>query len=119
MARYANQKTVVIHIQKPRKDKLFTVIENDTFAEICKLSKSAILVWYYLSGNVEGFKKDFSVADVIDKLHGNISENSVRSGFQELIKTGYIVQEKEGLYSFYQDKDLKKKKEDIWDDANF
>lgn len=119
MARYANQKTVVIHIQKPRKDKLFTVIENDTFAEICKLSKSAILVWYYLSENIEGFKKDFSVADVIDKLHGNISENSVRSGFQELIKAGYIIQEKESLYSFYQDKDLKKKKEDIWDDANF
>lgn len=43
MARYANQKTVVIHIQKPRKDKLFTVIEMTPSQKLADCQKARFL----------------------------------------------------------------------------
>lgn len=48
-------------------------------------------MWLYFRMCKNEEEKEYAPSMVIQKAKGNISENSVRAGFQELKKNGYLV----------------------------
>ena len=100
--RFGIFKIVKVHYDVPFEIPGHTVIRNDILIPTFKLSKSGMIMWLYFRMCKNGEEMEYAPSMVIQKAKGGISDNSVRAGFQELEKNGYIVRRKENYYDFYE-----------------
>lgn len=100
--RFGISKIVKIHYDVPFEIPEYAVIKNDILLSTSKLTKSGMILWLYFRMCKNGEEKAYAPSIVIRKAKGGISENSVRAGFQELEKNGYLIKRRENYYDFYE-----------------
>ena len=88
MAKYANQKTIIIN--KKKYDKNFLQIGIDEWQEAYKkLKPTAFAIYLYLCGNKDGYHFDLSPAAIDNAL--GIKKTAYYSAIQQLEEENYIV----------------------------
>ena len=88
MAKYANQKTIIIN--KKKYDKNFLQIGIDEWQEAYKkLKPTAFAIYLYLCGNKDGYHFDLSPAAIDNAL--GIKKTAYYSAIQQLEDENYIV----------------------------
>lgn len=95
-----NQRTVVIHREKPDRD--FIQIKKENYAEAYRiLGATALVLYVYLAGNQEGFQFGLSPS-AIQKALG-MPESTCRDQIKRLISFGYLVERGDSnIYDFYE-----------------
>ena len=88
MAKYANQKTIIIN--KKKYDKNFLQIGIDEWQEAYKkLKPTTFAIYLYLCGNKDGYRFDLSPAAIDNAL--GIKKTAYYSAIQQLEEENYIV----------------------------
>ena len=88
MAKYANQKTIIIN--KKKYDKNFLQIGIDEWQEAYKkLKPTTFAIYLYLCGNKDGYHFDLSPAAIDNAL--GIKKTAYYSAIQQLEEENYIV----------------------------
>ena len=101
---YPNQRNIEIHRKKISSlhGNYVIAYQQDIIDAMNVLSKSAFIVYIYLLFNKEGYKFDYSPANVANKT--GISTESARKAFKELEEECYIVPRGKNHYEFYEKK---------------
>lgn len=95
-----NQRTVVVHREKPERD--FIQIKKENYAEAYRtLGATALVLYVYLAGNQEGYQFGLSPS-AIQKALG-MPESTCRDQINKLIAYRYLVERGEShVYDFYE-----------------
>lgn len=119
MAAYSvpNQKVVHINRDMPDKSKKegnFLLIKNENlYAAYRDLNATALCLYLYLAGNMDGFNLALSPKAVNEEMGMPIS--TCKDQINVLIRKGYLVPKSEGsnVYDFYETPRGKKKAETV------
>ena len=97
MTTYANQR--VVNIQKNKCETNFLQISNDDWKVAARnLSSSALLLYFYLASNNDGFK--LAVSQKAIQKETGLSKASYHRGIRELLDNRYLVETDNGEYLF-------------------
>lgn len=87
MARYANQKDIIIN--KPNEDK-FSYYGVESMRKATKeLTLNELRVYIYLLANKDGYNLELSTKDISEKQGGK--QSSIQEAVNKLIEKGYLV----------------------------
>lgn len=107
----ANQKTVVIHFDKPERN--FLMIKNENWMEFNKSHNPyALQLYLYLAKNADGFQ--FALSQQAALEEAGITKTTFHKYVNLLIDEGYLVHRNGNTYDFYEtphkqeNKDLKR-----------
>jgi len=105
MAKFANQRTIIIHKEKVLKDteRLYLCCYNDNlYKALQELDGSDFKVFIYLCSQKNNFKFDYSPTYLSKKL--NLSTNTLKAAFHRLEERGYLVaiNDNKTIYNFYE-----------------
>ena len=109
-----NQREVIVERETPTGKKAYLSIYIDVLeAAASNLKQSGFKVYLYLACNKNGFRLAFSPADIHKKY--NISEESIRMGFKELVEKGYLTRSEtqKNLYVFHEVAQVKEERKEI------
>lgn len=98
-----HQRLVLVHRDMPKKDKQYVSIYVENLqAAASDLKHGSLKVYLYLLANRDKYTLAFSPKDIGDKY--NVSEDTVRAAFKELVEKGYLIQtdHQKNLYEFFE-----------------
>lgn len=107
MAKYANQRTIIIRRDTDNATKnYFKVSNNSLYDAMGRLDEKGFILWVYLASNKNKYQLDLSSADFCKK--SGLSDSSYRRAFTELEQLGYLkpLKENKQLYLFCEMSDV-------------
>lgn len=97
----SQQRTFIIHLSIRDKEHPYGMYNFEARDKAIKeLTPTAMLVWYQLSGNQNGYKWDCSPQYLQNKM--GISESSVKRAINQMKELGYLVETGTKKYNFYE-----------------
>lgn len=99
---YPNQRIVVTHKEKYKGN--FLQIRKDYYINAYRIlqSYSAMHLYLYLAGNIDGYKFGYSTKAILAEIL--MPETTCRTNFNLLVEKGFLVKraEKSNVYDFYE-----------------
>ena len=99
-----NQKVVHVNRDMPEKNEgnFLLIKKENLYAAYRDLNATALCLYLYLAGNMNGFNLAFSPKAIHNEM--GLPESTCRDQFNVLAKKGYLVpkHEKSNIYDFYE-----------------
>lgn len=98
------QRVVNIHRDMPRKNEgnFLLIKKNNLYEAYRTLNATALCLYLYLAGNMDGYNLEFSPKAIHDEMGMPVS--TCQDQFKVLVAKGYLVPKHEGsnIYDFYE-----------------
>lgn len=97
---FNNQKVVSVQKEKSDKNNLYAIYNLKALNEALKLSPNAFKLWAYIDSNQNGYTFGLSCRDACAGMA--ISKPTYLKAVKELIDEGYLQEQEDGTYKFFE-----------------
>ena len=96
---FPNQRTVIVHREKPKSD--FLGIKNENWMAAARdLSAHALKLYLYLAANANNYELALSPAAVLQQI--GMARSTYHDQFHVLVSKGYLVHSHGNTFDFYE-----------------